>query len=117
MKKFFKEFQDDVIFVKSHHLQPSWYKYSKIFILLFFLAVYGYIFGFVKTIIFLVSFLILSFLVHMLYRVKTQKWQKNWLDFQTVTEDTTGVKRIGIYYYSMVVVNLFIALLISQALG
>ncbi len=74
MKKFIKEFQDDVEFVRAHKLQPGWYKYSKIFILLVLLADYWYLFGFVKTAIFLTSFLFLSLLVHMIYRVKTQKW-------------------------------------------
>ncbi len=117
MKKLFKEFKDDVEFVRGHKLQPGWYKYSKIFILLVLLASYGYLFGFVKTAIFFTSFLFLSLLVHMIYRMKTQKWQKDLLDFKVVGEDTTEVKRIGIYYYSAVVVNGLIAFLLSQTLG
>ncbi len=117
MKKFIKEFKDDAEFVRGHKLQPGWYKYSKIVILLVLLAGYWYLFGFVKTAIFLTSFLVLSLLVHIIYRMKTQKWQKDWLDFKVVGEDSTEIKRIGIYYYSAVVVNGLITFLTSQILG
>ena len=47
----------DFRFVKTHTLQPEWYKILKVFILLGFLAGYSLLFGPTKTLLFLGSFL------------------------------------------------------------
>jgi hypothetical protein len=43
MARLFNEIKDDVSFIKSHTLQPKWYKVLKIFILLVF-GSYWYLF-------------------------------------------------------------------------
>ena len=42
MKKLLKEIKDDLNFIKSHTLQPKWYKIFKVFMILGFLT--GYLF-------------------------------------------------------------------------
>jgi hypothetical protein len=116
--KLLKEIMVDVNFIKSHTLQPKWYKVVKIFILLGFIAGYYWLFGLVKTALFASVFLLLSLLLHMLYRVKTKKFQQTWLDFIVVEEG--GEKRaqsIGKFYYSAIVMNAILAAVISQVLG
>lgn len=117
MAKLLKEITTDVNFIKSHTLQPKWYKFLKIFILLGFFAGYYWLFGLVKTAVCAAIFLVLSFGLHMLYRIKTMKFQQSWLDFVVVEED--GKKRaqsIGKFYYSAIVVNAVLAVVISQVL-
>jgi hypothetical protein len=113
--KLLEEIMVDLRFVKSHTLQPKWYKVLKIFILLGFLAAYWCWFGFFKTMVFLVVFFLLSFLLHMLYRVKTKKFTQNWLDFVVLAEDGEAkTKSIGKFYYPAIVFNAIIAVIISQ---
>lgn len=111
MAKLLKEIQEDVNFVKSHTIQPKWYKILKVFILIGFVAGYAYFFGWTKTIVFLAVFLFLSLLVHMLYRAKTDKWTRSWLDFVVVEGKP---KSIGLYYYGAVLINATLAVIISQ---
>ena len=55
---------------------------------------------------FLVSFLLLSLAVHLIYRAKTQRWQHSWLDFMVAEENGKRVaQRIGKFYYAAVVLN------------
>ena len=111
------EIKYDVNFVKSHTLQPKWFKVAKVFILLGFLLGYNFLFGFVKTILFLAIFVFLMLLVHLTYRVKTNKWKQSWLDFVVVAEGAeTKYRRIGKFYYSAIVVNAILSFAISQAL-
>jgi hypothetical protein len=115
MPNLLKEVKDDVDFVKSHTLQPKWYKFGKIFILLGVLAGYYALFGWRKTVIFLGVFLSLSLLLHMLYRVKTRKFTRSWLDFVVVEKDgQPKAQRIGAYYYLAIIFNAIVALVISQ---
>ena len=118
MKKLLKEVKDDANFIKSHTLQPQWYKIFKVFMILGFLGGHLHLFGPRKTIVFSGVFFSLSFLVHLIYREKTDKWQHSWLDFVVVDENgeprPTG---IGKYYYSAVFLNTLIALLVSQVLS
>ena len=100
MTKLFKEIKDDANFIKSHTLQPKWYKIFKIFMILGFLVGHLFLFGRLKTIVFSGVFFSLSLLVHMLYRVKTDKWQRSWLDFVVVEENgELRPQRISKYYY------------------
>ena len=117
MKKLLKEVKDDANFIKSHSLQPQWYKIFKVFLILGFLGGHLHLFGPRKTIIFSGVFFSLSLLVHLLYRIKTKKWTQGWLDF-VIAEENGEPRPIGIgkYYYSAVFLNTLIALLVSQVM-
>jgi len=118
MRKLLNEIKYDLSFLKSHTLQPKWYKILKVFILFGFLLVSYFYFGYTRTIIFFAVFILLSTIVHLIYRVKTNKWTQSWLDFVVVTEkDVLKTKRIGIYYYLAVLINVILSLIISQLLA
>ena len=117
MSKLLKEIKVDLNFIRSHTLQPKWFKILKVFILFGFFLGYYVLFGIRKTLVFFVVFFALCLLVHMVYRVKTHTWQQSWLDF-VVVEGNNEIKadRIGVYYYLAVAFNAALALLISQIL-
>ncbi len=118
MTKLLDELKDDLRFIGSHRLQPGWFKILKIFILLGFLAGYCLLFGLAKTALFFLSFLLLSLIVHLVYRAKTRKWTQSWLDFVVIEKDNQmTMKRIGKYYYSLIVINTLLSLMISQVLA
>ena len=111
------ELKLDLNFMKSHTLQPEWYKAFKVFILLGFLVGYYFLFGWKKTMFFLVVFGLLSALVHLIYRAKTRKWKQSWLDFVVIREgDTIRTERIGKYYYSAIIINTILSMVIIQLL-
>lgn len=115
MTNLLDELKYDLSFIKSHTLQPMWFKILKVFILLGFLVGYDYLFGIIKTVVFFAIFLFLSFLVHLLYRVRTNKWNRSWLDFVVIEEhNEIKAKSIGKFYYSAIVLNAMLALAISQ---
>ncbi len=111
----FKEIRDDASFIKSHTLQPQWYKILKVFLILGYLGTHFLFYGLRKTLIFSGLFFILSILVHMLYRVKTEKFTNSWLDFN-VTEKNGQLEyeRIGIYYYSFILFNIVLSLIVAH---
>ena len=118
MAKLLQGIRDDLRFVRSHSLQPKWYKALKVFILLGFLLGYWMLFGVRRTAIFLAAFLLLSLALHMLYRTGTHAWKRNWLDF--VVADQGGEmrpQRIGIFYYSAIVLNAALSMVASQVLA
>jgi len=104
----FKEIRDDASFIKSHTLQPQWYKILKALMILGYLGAHFFFYGLRKTLIFSGLFFMLSFLVHLLYRVKTEKFTVSWLDFN-VTEKNGQLEyeRISIYYYSFIFWSLY----------
>ena len=111
------ELKLDLNFMKSHTLQPEWYKAFKVFILLGFLACYYFLFGWKKTMFFLVVFGLLSALVHLIYRAKTRKWKQSWLDFVVIRKgNVIRTERIGKYYYSAIIFNTILSMVISQLL-
>lgn len=115
--KLLKEIKDDLGFIKSHKLQPTWFKILKVFILPGFFVGYWTIFGIHKTVLFFATFFSLSLLVHVLYRIKTKQWTQSWLDFRVVEENNElQAKSIGLFYYSAIVINTLISLVISQNL-
>lgn len=117
MIKLLDEIKYDLSFIKSHSLQPQWYKIFKVFLILGASLVYYFFFGITKTIIFFVSFFILSFLVHMIYRNKTNRFTRTWLDFVVVEEgDQARADSIGKFYYLAIILNAIISLLLSQNL-
>ena len=117
MDKFLKEIKDDLNFIKGHTLQPKWYKIFKVFLIFGFLAGYLISYGPLKTIVFSGVFFSLSLLVHLVYRVKTNKWTQSWLDFVVIEEkDEIRAEKIGKFYYSFVIFNVIISLVASQVL-
>ena len=117
MKKLFREIKDDANFIKSHTLQPKWYKIFKVFLILGFLGGHLHLFGPLKTIVFSGVFFSLSLLVHLVYRIKTNKWTQSWLDFVLSEEnDEIRAEKIGKFYYSFVIFNVIISLVASQVL-
>ena len=115
MNKILKEIQYDLNFLRSHTLQPGWFKILKVFLLAGFLVGYGLLFGIQKTALFLSIFLSLSLFIHFLYRVKTHKYTRSWLDFTIANTHNGGrPSRIGPYYYLAIVINTVSSLIISQ---
>jgi hypothetical protein len=116
MAKLVEEIKYDLSYLRSHTLQPKWFKITKVLILLGFLVGYSLLSGLARTVLFSVVFVALSLVVHLAYRVKTKRWTQSWLDFVVVEENgVTRTRRIGRYYYSAVVLNFILSLAISQA--
>ena len=96
MKKFLSELKYDLNFIRSHTLQPQWFKIFKVFLVLGILWGYDLLFGGKKTIIFALIFFGLMLGVHFLYRFKTKRYSESWLDFIVYEEDgERKFKRIG----------------------
>jgi len=116
MKHLLQEVSYDTEFVRSHKLQPAWYKILKIFILLGVISAFVWLFGWRRAVVFTVAFLLLSLIVHMTYRINTHKFTRNWLDFVIVEEKEKNIRQgIGVVYYAWVILNAAIAFLISGA--
>ncbi|MBW8011412.1 MAG: hypothetical protein FVQ83_09250 [Chloroflexi bacterium] len=114
MAKLIDGIKHDLSFIKAHTLQPQWYKVLKVFILLGFMAGYIFLFGWLKTMLFFAVFFFMSILVHITYRLKTNRWTQTWLDFVVIEEDgDIKAESIGIFYYLAVVVNTTLSLVIS----
>ncbi|MGB2964790.1 MAG: hypothetical protein WBB69_12475 [Anaerolineales bacterium] len=114
MSKLWKEIKYDADFIKGHTLQPKWYKILKVFVLLGVIIGFLVLFGTFKTLVFFGIFFSLSFLVHMLYRINTNKFTQSWLDFIVIEEnDQLKYDRVGIYYYFFILFNLLLSLLIT----
>ena len=117
MTNLLDEIKYDLNFLKSHTLQPKWFKIIKVFILLGVLVGYYFLFGLPATILFFVTFIFLMLIVHFTYRIKTNKYTTSWLDFVVIKDGRElKTKRIGKYYYSAVIVSSIIALIVSQVL-
>jgi Ca2+-dependent lipid-binding protein, contains C2 domain len=118
VEKIRNEIEHDLAFLRSHTLQPKWFKVFKIFLVLGVFTGYYFLFGFPKTALFVATFLMLMLVVHFIYRAKTKKYTTSWLDFVVHEEgQETRPKRIGKFYYPVIVVNAIIALIISQIFG
>ena len=117
MTNLYDEIKYDLSYLKSHTLQPKWFKILKVFILIGVLVGYYFLFGITSTILFFVAFFFLMLVVHFTYRIKTNKYTTSWLDFVVIEEGKElKTKRIGKYYYSAVIVNVIISLIVSQVL-
>ncbi|MBW8011414.1 MAG: hypothetical protein FVQ83_09260 [Chloroflexi bacterium] len=115
MAKLIDEIKHDLSFIKAHTLQPQWYKVLKVFILLGFMAGYFFLFGMLKTVLFFAVFFFMSILVHITYRVKTDRWTRSWLDFVVIEQGgESRAESIGIFYYLAIVFNAMLSLVISQ---
>lgn len=72
-------------------------------------------FGWAASLLFFMTFLLLMLIVHITYRIKTNKYTSNWLDFVVVEDHgEQKKKRIGKYYYPAILVNVIIAFIVSQ---
>lgn len=117
MKKIKDEVVYDAKFIRGHTLQPGWYKILKIFIIMGAIGSYKYFGGWAKAAVFVALFLSLSLVMHFTYRIKTKKYTQSWLDFKVREENGKLVyKRIGVYYYSAVILFAVIAFAVSQML-
>ena len=117
MEKILHEIKYDLNFLRSHTLQPKWFKVFKVFILLGVFIGYYLLFGLPATILFIVTFIILMLVVHFTYRKNTNKYTTSWLDFVVIEEGKeTKPKRIGKYYYPAIAVNTIISVIVSQLL-
>jgi len=117
MSKFLSELKYDLKFLRSHTLQPTWFKVFKVFLVLGILWGYDTLFGGRKTIIFSISFFGLMLIVHFLYRYRTNRYTRTWLDFIVYEEDgELKYKRIGVFYYAAIIINATIAFILSQVI-
>jgi hypothetical protein len=117
MTKLIDEIKYDLNYLKSHTLQPKWFKIFKVFILLGVFAGYYFLFGPTATIFFFATFFSLMLIVHFIYRIKTNKFTRSWLDFVVIEGDEKlKTKKIGKYYYSAVIISVAMALIVSQIL-
>ena len=115
MSKLLEEIKYDLSFIQSHTLQPKWFKVLKVFLLLGFLGFYVFLFGWGRMIVFVISFFGLMLIVHFMYRAKTERFSRSWLDFIVYEEDgQKKYKRIGMYYYGSIIVNAVLSFIISQ---
>ncbi len=118
MARLLQGIRDDLRFVRAHSLQPEWYKALKVLILVGFLLAYWALFGLKRTAIFLAAFLLLSLGLHLLYRSGTHAWKRSWADFVVAEQDgEVRPQRIGIFYYSAIVLNAALSVAVSQLLG
>ena len=114
MKKILNEIVYDAKFIKGHTLQPGWYKILKVVLLAGSLAAGLFFFGLRKTLVFSGVFFGLGLIVHLIYRFKTDKFKKSWLDFKVNEVDgNLEYQRIGMFYYFTIGTNLLISLFVS----
>lgn len=111
------EIRHDLSFLRSHTLQPRWWKILKIPVLLGSVAGYYLLFGLTATLVFYVVFLSLMLVVHLVYRSKTKKYTTSWPDFTVAEEgEEPEPKRIGRVYYTAIAVNAVLSFIVSQVL-
>jgi hypothetical protein len=106
----------DLDFLKSHTLQPKWYKILKVFILFGFLLGFYLIFDLSKTALFFACFVAFALAIHFTYRIKTRKYTQSWLDFIVNETGEEKPKRIGKYYYPAIIISAIISFVVSQLL-
>ena len=95
----------DLKFIKRHTLQPKWYKYLKIFLLITGAILYYHFRGIANACQFFLCLIVLMTIVHFVYRGKTKRYTKSWLDFRV--EHENGARKyhyIGIYYYLTILI-------------
>jgi hypothetical protein len=115
MDTLLREARLDLHLIRTHTLQPEWYKRLKVFLLLGFLLGYARAFGRRRMLVFLAVFFSLSAVVHLVYRRQTHTWQQSWLDFTPAAlSRPSQPQRIGPYYYLAVAANAILAVLVSQ---
>ncbi len=105
-----KEIKKDIDFLRKHTLQPVWWKIVKVFILFAAILTIWKIFGILEAIIWFSIIIILGLIVHFTYRIKTHTYKKSWLDFKVKEIDSTlTYERIGLLYYSLVILIFILA--------
>ena len=105
-----KEIKNDLKFIKNHTLQPAWWKVTKTFILLGILITIFFLFGIVKLVIWFSIFITLLLILHFTYKINTHTYTKSWMDFKVKkVKGKLIYGRIGIFYYSVVILTFLIA--------
>jgi hypothetical protein len=111
---FMDELRRDLRFIRGHKLQPGWFKILKIFILIGITASFLRMLGLLRTVVWLLLFMSLALVVHLVYRVKTNVFTQSWMDFRVTEENGERVyERIGLLYYSLVVAAFALATVIA----
>lgn len=106
----FRDMKKDLKFIRGHTLQPQWWKFGKIFLLLGTLAVLFLTCGLLKTALWFAVIVALSLAVHMLYRVKTRTFTRSWMDFKVKRLKGKWIYgRIGWLYYTLVAIIFVLA--------
>jgi hypothetical protein len=114
MRKLIEGIRYDAEFIRDHELQPRWYKILKVIILMGLIIGSFLLFDTAKTLSFFGCFFGLALIIHMIYRIKTEKFTQSWLDFQVEEVDgQLSYQRIGPYYYLAVATSALIAFVIS----
>jgi hypothetical protein len=76
------------------------------------------LFGWRRAVVFMVLFMLLMLIVHMIYRVNTRKFTRNWMDFVIVEDAEKHLRQgIGAVYYASIILNAAIAFFVSGALA
>ena len=94
MEKILNQIKYDLEFMRSHTLQPKWFKILKVFILLGVFIRCFFLFGLPETILFIATFVTLMLVVHFSYRKKTNGYTTSWLDFVVI--DRSGIWSISV---------------------
>jgi hypothetical protein len=116
MGKLGGEIKTDLDFLRTHTLQPKWYKILKVFILAGILLGYYFLFGWAKTLLFFACFVGFSLIIHFTYRLKTKKYTRDWLDFHVDPQGNNQVPKFGTYYYPAILISAIISFITSQTL-
>jgi hypothetical protein len=90
----------------------------KILVLAAALGAYVVLFGWARTAVLAGAFLLLSLAVHLVYRARTERFTRAWLDFRIEEVDGTVTPvGIGCVYYSAVAINAAVSVAVSQLVG
>lgn len=118
MSKVIREIVDDLSFIRSHPLEPHRSMVFKIFMIPGFLAGFCFLFGMIKTILFLITFLILKLGGSHGLSGESQDVEAQ-LARSVLPEEDGEPKATGIgkFCYTVVVVNLLISPAINRLLG
>lgn len=107
-----REIERDLKFIKHHTLQPRWWKFAKVAILIGAIATVCLFYGAIRTVIWVSVVVALSLTLHLVYRAKTRVFTRTWMDFKVLRKRgkrTYG--RIGWLYYTLVALILTAATL------
>ena len=105
------EIKTDVEFLKRHDLQPVWWKYGKIAVLIAILAAITIFLDWKSMLVWLGTVLICMGSVHLMYRAKTKKYTVAWADFRVGPGDKK--RKFGLLYYPLVVISMIIAFVLT----
>src|SRR3972149_1918339 len=91
------EIRTDVDFLERHDLQPEWWKYGKMLVLLGIIVALVLTWGWASMLTWLGTMVACMTIVHFMYRAKTTKYTVAWADFRIDPKDRS--RRFGALYY------------------